>query len=88
MIIENPCFTLAKVEPVSVWFVQSTGGIVFSKVCKSRIHSEAVELFLLRHTEIVSILELLKRGISFRGVGRVPARTPSLAWFAMVVTVV
>ena len=45
-------------------------------------------LFFLRHAEIISILELLKCGISPRGVGRVPARTPPLAWFVAIIAVV
>ena len=45
-------------------------------------------IFLLRHTEIIFILGLFKCGIPLRGVGQVPARTPPLAWFVAIITVV
>ena len=45
-------------------------------------------LFFLRDAEIIAILELLKCGISLRGVGRVPARTPPLPWCATIIAVV
>ena len=42
----------------------------------------------LRHTEIIPVLELLKCSTPFRGVGRIPARSSPLAWFASVITVI
>ena len=45
-------------------------------------------IFFLMHAEIISILELLKCEISLRGVGQVPARTPPLAWFVVIIAVV
>ena len=45
-------------------------------------------LFFLRHATIVSILELLKYGISLWGMGRVQVGSRPLAWFVSIVAMV